>query len=81
MRSRNHRQPMEGEDCTQPGVFWLHIVSFAIYNPILGYLLRESEEHRLLACLLLFFALALHFIVNDVSLREHQKQAYDHMGR
>lgn len=81
LRSRIHCQDTVGEDCTQPGVFWLHIGSFAIYNAILGYLLRESEAHGLLACLLLFVALALHFIVNDVSLQEHHKRAYDRMGR
>jgi predicted enzyme related to lactoylglutathione lyase len=37
---------------------------------ILGYLLRESEDHCLVACLLLFFALMLHFVVNDVGLRD-----------
>lgn len=81
LRSRLYRTEEHGEDCTQPGIFWLHIVFFGIYNAILGYLLRESENHGLVACLLLFFALALHFIVNDVGLREHHKQTYDRIGR
>ena len=81
VKSRLHRQLNDGEDCTHLGVFWLHIVSFAIYNTILGYLLRESEEHGLIACLLLFFTLALHFLVNDVGLREHHKRVYDRTGR
>ena len=34
-----------------------------------------------MACLLLFFVLALHFLVNDISLQEHHKQAYDRIGR
>ena len=72
---------MHGEDCTPPGVFWIHIISFAIYNGILGYLLQESEHHGLTACLLLFVALALHFVVNDVGLREHHKHIYDRIGR
>lgn len=81
LRSRTCSLQTAGKDCTQPGVFWIHIASFAIYNAILGYLLRESEEHGLMACLLLFFALALHFFVNDVGLREHHKQTYDQKGR
>lgn len=79
--SRVHNDQMQGQDCTQPGVFWLHIMSFAIYNAILGYLLRESAEHGLMACLLLFVVLALHFLVNDVGLRAHHKQTYDRLGR
>jgi len=81
MRSRSHRHHSHGEDCTHPGVFWIHIIAFALYNGILGYLLREAENHGLMACSLLFVALALHFIVNDVSLRQHHKQNYDRWGR
>ena len=80
-RSRYQHQQTHGEDRTQSAIFWLHITSFAIYNAILGYLLRESENHGLTACLLLFFTLALHFVVNDVGLREHHKRAYDRLGR
>lgn len=81
LRSRAHRHRHQGEDCTQAAVFWLHVVAFALYNGILGYLLRESEEHGLVASILLFVALALHFLVNDVGLREHHKQSYDQVGR
>ena len=80
LRSRAYRQKMHDEDCTQSGIFWIHTLSFAIYNTILGYLFRETEEHGLLACLLLFFALGLHFVVNDVGLQEHHKQIYDRVG-
>ncbi|MEM9161625.1 MAG: hypothetical protein AAGC54_00975 [Cyanobacteria bacterium P01_F01_bin.4] len=81
LRSRRHNQKMTGDNTTQAGIFWIHITSFAVYNAILGYLLRESENHGLTACLLLFVALALHFIVNDVGLRAHHKQIYDRLGR
>lgn len=81
VRSRDHRQKMHGQDQTHVGVFWLHVVSFASYNAILGYLLRESENHGLAKCLVLFCALALHFVVNDAGLREHHKQMYDRIGR
>ncbi len=81
MRSRAHHHKTEGEDRTQPAVFWLHIASFSLYNAILGYLLRETESHGWVAALLLFVALALHFVVNDISLREHHKHLYDRIGR
>lgn len=81
LRSRQQRQQTHGEDCTPPGIFWLHVISFAIYNGILGYLFHESEDHGLTACLVLFVALALHFLVNDVGLREHHKRSYDQLGR
>ena len=79
--ARSHQPKTNGNDCTHPGVFWLHIVSFALYNGILGFLLWEAEGHGLVACLLLFFALALHFLVNDIGLQAHHKQAYDRIGR
>ena len=81
LKSRSHQQNTQGADCTHPGVFWLHIGSFALYNGILGFLFWQAETHGLIACLLLFFALAVHFLVNDISLQEHHKQAYDRIGR
>jgi hypothetical protein len=81
LRSRSRQHTTQGQDCTHPGVFWLHVSSFAIYNGILGFLFWESARHGLIACLLLFVALGLHFFVNDVGLREHHKQAYDRIGR
>ncbi|NJK62955.1 MAG: hypothetical protein HC921_10005 [Synechococcaceae cyanobacterium SM2_3_1] len=67
-RSHAHNMMMHGQDCTGGRVFWIHVISFAIYNMTLGYLLREAENHGLIPCLILFFALALHFLVNDVGL-------------
>ncbi|MDA0268434.1 MAG: hypothetical protein O2890_14955 [Cyanobacteria bacterium] len=47
----------------------------------MGYLFRESENHGLVACLLLCVTLGVHSVVNDLGLREHHKQAYDRVGR
>ncbi len=80
-RSRADNLEKAREDCTSPGVFWLHTGSFALYNALLGYLLREAEHHGLMACTLLFFALMLHFAVNDHALRSHHKVLYDRYGR
>lgn len=81
LRSRSHHHETMGNDYTQSGVFWIHIGVFALYNGILGLLLWEAEGHGLVACLVLFFALALHFLVNDIGLQEHHKQTYDRFGR
>lgn len=81
LKSRFHRRRTHNEDATHRQVFWIHATSFALYNAVLGYLLRESADHGIVACLLLFFALAMHFVVNDVGLREHHQQIYDHVGR
>ncbi len=43
--------------------------------------MREAEHQGLLACALLFFALMLHFTVNDHALRSHHKALYDLFGR
>jgi hypothetical protein len=57
------------------------LLPLPIYNGVLGYLFRESEDHGLIACILLFVTLGVHFVVNDLGLREHHKEAYDRFGR
>lgn len=72
----------EGEgDVTQPGVFWLHMASFSLYNALIGYLLMHREEVGLWSLIFYVFAMALHFVVNDYSLCEDHKQAYRRKGR
>ncbi len=72
----------EGEgDATQPGVFWLHMASFSLYNALIGYLLMHREEPGLWSLCLYAFAMALHFMVNDYSLCEDHKHSYRHKGR
>jgi len=78
-RQRN-RKAGEG-DVTSSGVFWLHISSFAVYNALIGYLLLHREQPGIRSLLFFFFAMALHFVVNDHGLREHHKNAYDRIGR
>ena len=80
-RSRVANRGQTGEDCTSPGAFWVHTSSFALYNALLGYLLREAEHQGLLNCTLLFFALMLHFTVNSHALRSHHKALYNRFGR
>jgi undecaprenyl pyrophosphate phosphatase UppP len=81
LRSRAINRKVEGDDSTDSATFWLHILAFTVYNAILGYLFREISQHGIVACLLFFFAFALHFAVNDLSLSEHHKETYDKYGR
>ena len=69
------------EGSTSPGVFWLHIFSFAVYNFLIGYLLLHRIDTGPGNLLLFFVAMALHFVVNDHGLREHHKGAYLSAGR
>ena len=76
------RSRQEGEgDATQPGVFWLHMASFSLYNALIGYLLLHREEPGLGSLVAYAIAMALHFMVNDYSLSEDHKRAYEHTGR
>lgn len=79
--SRHQARKAKGEDRVEAEILWLHIGSFALYNVLIGYLLLHREEAGLWSLLIYFFAMALHFVTNDVGLREDQRQRYDHVGR
>lgn len=64
-----------------PGVFWIHIASFAIYNSLIGYLLIHGENESLVELVLFAVALGFHFLVNDFALREQHREAYHDKGR
>lgn len=75
------RQPRPAkETSTDAGVFWVHVVSFAVYNAVIGYLLVHRDG-GFGALMFFFVAMAVHFVVNDHSLREHHKSLYHKMGR
>lgn len=81
LRSRRERRQRTGEDRTNDAVFWLSIGSFAIYNAVVGYLLLSEELDEVTQLVLYTIALAVHFVINDVGLREHHKDAYHRVGR
>ncbi|MRX70707.1 hypothetical protein GJU40_00800 [Bacillus lacus] len=62
-------------------VFWIHIISFTIYNALIGYLLVRGENEGFFEMALYFIALSVHFLSNDNSLRESHEHVYDHKGR
>lgn len=64
-----------------PGVFWLHVGSFAAYNSLVGYLITHREQPGERSLVLFGVAMALHFVVNDFGLRQDHRGRYDRVGR
>lgn len=76
-RRKKAHQPEEVE----PGIYWLHIISFALYNALIGYLLFHREETGLASLFFYAIAMGFHFIVNDFGLSQDYKSAYRRSGR
>lgn len=77
--TQSNREP-EGEE-KNIKVYWIHILSFALYNFIIGYLLINREEQGLLSILLYTVAMSFHFVVTDQSLEGHYSRNYQKNGR
>ena len=60
---RRHAAEDGGE--APPGIFWLHVGSFAAYNLIIGYLLLNRDGDGLAPLILYAGAMALHFLSSD----------------
>lgn len=81
-RSRASGGPREGAGGPKRHeVFWLHVGSFAGYNVLIGYLLLNSTDDGPATLFLFWFAMLLHFVVNDYALRGHHRQDYMRIGR
>jgi hypothetical protein len=95
-RSRGQRAEGEGDDddgrsgrdpdtpeaaATSPGVFWVHMASFALYNLLIGYLLVRGERRSEATLLFFTVAMGLHFVVTDFGLAEDHKTPYHRIGR
>lgn len=81
LTSRRRRQEEAGDDATGTAAFWVSMGSFGLYNGLIGYLLLERVESGLVALAVFAFAMSVHFVVTDYSLREHHKRAYARLGR
>ncbi len=77
--ARAGRKPEEHEH--SPGTYWLHILGFATYCAIMGYLLHEEARQNVLALGLYSLALFVHFWVLDHALRAEHGATYDRSGR
>lgn len=70
-----------GVDGPSPGVFWLHLGSFGLYNVLIGYLLVHRKVPGVRSLALFALAIGLHFLVNDYGLRQHYPRRYHDRGR
>lgn len=66
---------------TSAEVFWIHMLSFGVYNALIGYLLLHLERRTLIALVLFAVAMALHFVVTDFGLNEDHKDRFRKIGR
>lgn len=63
-----------------PRVFWVHMLTFAAMNLLIGYIL--IEQHDELTTLVLFLiAMFVKFVVSDRALHRIQREGYDRIGR
>lgn len=81
IRSKGDRQQPAEEERASQGVFWIHMVSFAGYNLLIGYLVFNLENPSPRNTWIFITAMALHFLVNDYGLAEHHKDAYRTKGK
>ena len=79
--SRAQNQHKRNADTTGPWVFWIHTLTFAVMNVLIGYLAYRHVQERLLPLVLFTVAMFLKFVINDHSLHEAHKQQYDRLGR
>lgn len=79
--SKKKQQKKNNLDRASKGVFWIHIVSFFLYNSLIGYLLLHGEQETISGLIFYFIALSVHFITSDHALREAHKEIYDRIGR
>jgi zinc transporter ZupT len=71
----------DGETTTAMGVYWLHMISFTLYNALIGYLLVYRKGEDVQRDLFFLLAMALHFMVNDYSLCNDHRHTYQRVGR
>ena len=70
-----------GERRPSSRAFWVHLVAYAAFNLLIGYLLLHREEIGLYSLLTYAIAMSTHFVVTDQGLREQFHPAYDGIGR
>ncbi|MBX7045774.1 MAG: hypothetical protein K1X86_08040 [Ignavibacteria bacterium] len=78
-RAKNIRY--NNKDYAEKNVFLVHIVTFAMYNFLIGYFLLHRETPGMKSLIFYFAAMATHIMVNDYSLRNHFKHLYMSSGR
>ncbi len=70
-----------GEGSSDPRIFWIAILSFGLYNLLVGYLLLHRHREGPRELLLFTLAMALHLLVTDYGLRARHEGRFVHIGR
>lgn len=79
--AKKGRRRRGSDEAAEAGVFWLHLVAFALYNVLIGYLLLHREEMGPTSLVFYSVAMILHFVVNDRGLDADYGEAYRRTGR
>ena len=74
------RRSRSGRD-EPPGVFWLHLGSFTVYNVLITYTMALRVRTGLVFALLFTLAMGLHFVLTDRGLEEHYPRRFARFGR
>lgn len=75
------RGQRNAETDTSRAAFRAHMISFALYNAIIGYFVSALDERELFQQLAFVVAMAFHFLVNDYGLRTDHGERYQEFGR
>lgn len=79
--SRARSRSEGGEDRPSNKALYLHLVTYGMFNALVGYLLLHREESGGWALALYFVAMGLHFLTADFGMRQDHREAYDALGR
>jgi hypothetical protein len=86
MVQRNAMRRTARDEEDRPGVFYVHLASFAVYNLVTGYLLvnrvpTAADASAAVELVIFAIAMALHLMVTDFGLIEAFRDGYLRLGR
>ena len=61
--------------------FWLSLVSYALFNFLVGYAVVDKDDPEVQPLFLFTFAMALHYFANDFSLNKAHGKEYSETGK
>ena len=79
--SRGESRDAGEGDRMRDDVLYLHLVTYGMFNALIGYLLLHREEGGAWSLGLYFVAMGLHFLTADFGMRQDHPEAYDRLGR
>ena len=60
--------------------YWVHLMGFAAYSAMIGYLLVERAERGAASLIVYALAMSIHFLIVDHSMREEHNGVYERTG-